>query len=162
MSSLKVFIAHCYLAWGRYFNIPLIGVSSGSSIEPVSEPLGNPFNTAATPGTWTDFSFPMSFLERVQNTFLHYTINAQKNYYISDQNRQIEEFFGPGYPSASELPKDLDLLLINSHYSLDGILPLTPAIVPVGGLHIVDDKTKLPDVNTKYNHLFKNYFSIFI
>ena len=140
----------------------MVGVVTSPGLDWLYEPLGNPFNTAASPLTFSDFSSPMNFLERVQNTLLYYLINGQINYYINDQNKQIQELFGSGYPSASELPKDLDLLLINSHYSLDGILPLTPAIVPVGGLHIVDDKTKLPDVNTKYNHLFKNYFSIFI
>ena len=124
----------------------MVGVVTSAGLDWLYEPLGNPLNTAATPGGWSDFSSPMNFLERLQNTFLYYLIKFQLNHYIDNQDRQIEEFFGPGYPSASQLLKDLDLLLINSHHSLDGIMPFTPSIVPVGGLHIVDDETKLPDV----------------
>ena len=138
----------------------MVGVVACVSLDWLFEPLGNPFNTAATPGGWSDFSSPMNFLERLQNTISFHVDNRQFNYYVNNQDRQIQEFFGPGYPSASELPKDLDLLLVNSHYSLDGIMPLTPSIVPVGGLHIVDDKTKLPDVKStnfsKLNFLLLN------
>lgn len=76
---------------------------------------------------------------------------AEFKYQIGVHNKYVEELFGSGLPDVRELPKDLDLLLVNSHYSLDGIRPYTPAIVPVGGLHINDDGQKLPDVS---NYIF--------
>lgn len=80
---------------------------------------------------------------------MYHVISAQFNYYIKSQNKYIEQHFGHGYPDVSELPRDLDLLLVNTHLSLDGVRAFTPAIIPVGGLHIVDDGTKLPEVSIK-------------
>ncbi|KAJ8680732.1 hypothetical protein QAD02_016519 [Eretmocerus hayati] len=47
------------------------------------------------------------------------------------------------YPTISHLERDIDLLPINAHHTLDGIRPYTPAIVPVAGLHIKDDNSEL-------------------
>ena len=112
-----------------------------------NEPLGNPINTAVTPLGWSGLFHPLDFWGRLTNTLLYHVINVQYKYHINAQNRYVEKFFGPGYPDAAELPKDLDLLLVNTHYSLDGIRAFTPAIVPVAGLHIVDDGAKLPNVS---------------
>ncbi|XP_032453241.1 UDP-glucuronosyltransferase 1-7C isoform X2 [Nasonia vitripennis] len=121
---VEVFLADCYLAWGRHFNIPMVGVMTTPLIDWFNEPLGNPFNTAAIPGSTVKFRHPMNFWQRSFNTI--------------------------GYPTASDLEKDLDLLIVNSHLSLEGPRAYVPAIVPVAGLHISDDDTKLPKVVQKW------------
>lgn len=125
----------------------MVGVMTSSLIDFYNAPLGNPFNTAIVPGLWSPFSAPMGFWDRLMNTALYNLLNFQYSYYIGVQNKYIEQFFGTNFPDVRDLPKDLDLLLVNSHFSLDGIRPYTPAVVPVGGLHIRDDGQKLPDVS---------------
>ena len=134
------------MAWGRHFDIPLIGFESSSSIDWVNNDLGSPFNTAANPCSRAGFSFPMNFWERLQNTLTYYSIAIQKNYYYAKQDKLVKKIFGSGYPSTPDLIRDIDLLLVNYQYSLDGVIPFTPAVVPVGGLHTADDGTKLSNV----------------
>lgn len=125
----------------------MIGVMTSTLIDWYNEPLGNPFNPATTPGCWSGLFYPMNFWERLTNTIMYHMISGQFNYYIKVQNKYVEQHFGTGYPDVSDLPKDLDLLLVNTHLSLDGVRAFTPAIVPVGGLHIIDDGSKLPEVS---------------
>ena len=143
------------MAFGRHLNIPIVGIATSSPLDWFYEPLGINFDTAVMTGLWSGYSLPMDFWQRLGNTMYHYWVMARYYYYIRQQDEIIEKYFGPGYPSASELLKDLDLLLVNEHYSLDGIKSMTPSMVPVGGLDIFDDGTKLSSVsNFKLNVFF--------
>lgn len=53
----------------------------------------------------------------------------------------LREFFGNNdMPYLGELAKSTSLMLVNTHYSLNGVRPNTPAVIEVGGLHIKDLK----------------------
>lgn len=43
-------------------------------------------------------------------------------------------------PYLGELAKTTSLMLVNTHYSLNGVRPNTPSVIEVGGLHIKDLK----------------------
>ena len=137
----------------------MIGMVTSSPLDWHYEPLGIKFDTAVMPGLWSGYHYPMSFWERVGNTIDHYSVMAQYYYYIRQQDEKIEKYFGPGYPRASEILKDLDLFLVNAHYSIDGIKSITPSMIPVGGLHIVDDGTKLPSVII-FNLILHYFFTL--
>lgn len=52
----------------------------------------------------------------------------------------IREAFGSDVPSVTELSKNISLILVNQHYSLSGVKPLSPAVIEVGGIHIKEAK----------------------
>lgn len=128
----------------------MIGVSTNVEIGPYSEAIGNPVNPAITPGVGLDLLAPMNFWERLTNTLLSQFFNAAFHLMMRQQDKYVERSFGPGYPSVTELVKDLDLLLVNSHWSLNGIAPVTPALVPVAGLHIKEDNSTLSKVGLRF------------
>lgn len=110
------------------------------------EPLGNPLNAAVMPSFWAKNMDYKNFWHRLTNTVMNkFTILSFK-YYAYDQNVYVEKYFGPGYPDVFELEKDRDLMLINSHISLNEALPVTPAVIPIAGVHIKDDDTEIPKV----------------
>lgn len=39
-------------------------------------------------------------------------------------------------PSVEELVKNTSLILVNTHYSLSGSKPASPALVEIGGIHL--------------------------
>ena len=127
----KVFLANCYLAFGRYLNIPLVGIVASLPLDWHYEAVGVKFDTAVMPGLYSAYSNPMNFWERLWNTIDHHSLVFQCYYYINKQNEKVEKYFGSSYPSASEILKDLDLLLVNSHYYLDGVKPITPTMIPI-------------------------------
>ena len=124
----------------------MIGVVTNAWLDWLPEPLGNPFNPAVTPCSMSENFAPMNFYKRLLNTITYYMINFSYKSNIVKQDEHVKKYFGSGYPSVIELTKDIDLLLVNSHYSIEGISPFTAAIIPVGGLHINEDGTQLPYV----------------
>lgn len=110
------------------------------------ESLGNPLNTAVTPTMGAKDFDRANFWSRLTNTLSSKYVSGLFNYYMYDQDKHVEKYFGPGHPNVMELQKDIDLMLTNTHFSLDEPTAHTPAVVPVGGLHIKDDDAKLPKV----------------
>lgn len=53
-----------------------------------------------------------------------------------------------GYEPAD--PKNASLLLVNTHYTIDGVTAFPPNVVEVGGIHIDKGKTakSLPEVRS--------------
>lgn len=49
----------------------------------------------------------------------------------------LREYFGnDDMPYLGDLVKTTSVMLVNTHYSLNGVRPNTPAVIEVGGLHI--------------------------
>lgn len=140
------FMSNCYLAWGRHLKIPMIGFSSNQLMNWQHESLGNPLNTAVmTAIGWKDFDHT-NFWSRLANTVMSKYLTALFKYYMYEQDEYVEKYFGPGYPDIIELQKDIDLMLVNTDLSLNGPAAYTPAVVPIGGLHIKDDDSNLDEV----------------
>jgi len=90
----------------------------------------------------------MNFWQRLYNTVRTFVDKCYFDYLTRwEQDRIIRENFGPDMPSVRELEKKMSLILINSHISLNGIQPKTPAAVDVGGLHIHDEDQMLQPVS---------------
>lgn len=144
---LQVFFANCYLALGRYFNVPLVGVV-GTAVLPdwVNPYVGNPVNLATDVSFISQNTGPLSFTERLANIFMYNFVSASTNYHLKEQNRYVEKYFGPGYPDVQEMHKDLSLILLNYNSAVYGNRAFAPVVVPVGGIHVVEDDEALPKV----------------
>ena len=113
----------------------------------MNDPFGNPTYPSFVPNTITGSSQFMNFPQRLKNTVIFSYVKFQFYYYSQLQNAYVNKYFGAGFPTVYELQKSVSLLLVNSHYSLNGIRPLTNAVIEVGGLHLQDDGEQLPVVN---------------
>lgn len=142
----QVFMAQCYLAFGRHLKVPMISMVTCSFHDWLNELSGNPFNLAYMPSLFSTFEQQMNFKERVLNFLLSYMITAQIHYYTSFQMENVKKHFGIQDTSILDLYGDISLYLVNSHPSLHGIRPMTPAVVEVAGLHIKDDGEQLSPV----------------
>ena len=110
--------------------------------------LESPVTYAVEPSLLSSYIDPMSFSQRLKNVITYYVTGALFDYIIRQQDKYVEEHFGPDYPSNPDAVKDFSLILVNQHWALNGVRPLVPAIVPVGGLHIVDHNETLSHVCT--------------
>lgn len=63
-------------------------------------------------------------------------------------DKMLKQIFGDKIPSVSELKKETSLMFVNSHYSLSGSRPLSPAVIEIGGIHIKEPKP-IKQVNYK-------------
>ncbi|XP_015110869.1 UDP-glucuronosyltransferase [Diachasma alloeum] len=144
---VELFLAHCYLALGQHLDAPIVGVVTSKLPDWLLGPFGNHLNPSYIPSLFSSASQRMTFWERLQNTLMTNIITPQINYYMEAEVKQVEKYFGRKLSSMNDLYKDVALILVNEHYSLDDIKPLTPDIIGVGGLHVVDDDQQLtPDL----------------
>ncbi|XP_051165585.1 UDP-glucosyltransferase 2-like [Leptopilina boulardi] len=140
---VEYFTSYCYMAFGRLLNVPIIGVTASVLLEWHNDAVGNPNSLAFVPGGMTGFSTNMNFWERLQNTLFAKLITHDFNNQVESQKMFIDKYIGSDYPSIYDLTRELSLVLVNSHYSLNGIRPFTPGVVEIGGVHVQDNKEKL-------------------
>ncbi|XP_044019341.1 uncharacterized protein LOC122859724 [Aphidius gifuensis] len=142
---------NCFMAFGHKLNIPMIAAAS-SSVPWTSALIGNPDNLAITNNIFLSTSFDrMKFFDRMYNVIFTFYTNYIFNKLRAPQNKMIEETFGPNIPDLMELEKQFDLLLVNTHPSLNDPVPRVPAFIEVGGLHaLTDDTPKLTEADKKW------------
>lgn len=147
-------MAPCYLAFGRHLNVPVIGVVASVFHDWLSDLSGNPFNPAYIPSLFSMYDQNMNFKERLQNFLIVNYINWQIHYYTNSQLEFVKKHFGIDVSHITDLYDDVALYLVNSHFSLNGIRPMTTNVIEIGGLHLKDDDDPLSPVS-----LHKMYFS---
>lgn len=121
--------------------------------------MGNPHNTAVTPNAFSKMFHPMTIWERLENTLTYPLMTSNFHAYMERQIKFIHKYIGTHVTNVFDLYKEVALILANSHYSLNGVKPLVPTVVEVGGLHIRDENETLPEVRSVRKLV---YFSIFI
>lgn len=141
----QLFMSPCYLAFGTYLKVPVIGMITSSFIDWFSHRAGNPINLAITPGLLTSFTERMTFWERLQNTFITNMIMLQTDYYVNKQNSYVKRYMNLDV-EIPELYKNLALILVNSHHSVTGVTTKHTGIIEVGGLHLKEDGDPLTPV----------------
>ena len=139
-------MTHCYIAWGRQLNVPVVGVVTPLLLDWHFDPLGTPINLATDPSIFSPYVAPMTFFERLENFYTYHSVNRAFSKYSKDQEELVEKYFGPGFPSTTDMVKEVSLVLVNHDVSLSGIRPFSPIVIPVGGLHVVDHNETLPQV----------------
>jgi glucuronosyltransferase len=142
----ETFVTDCFLPFVHKFKAPHIAMSSCVMMPWSNDRMGNPDNPSYIPSHGTWFSDKMNFSERFFNVianivskFIFHAIEG-----ILTQS-YVRKQFGDDVPSLSDIARNTDLLLVNTHFSVNRPRPLVPGIVEVGGLHIKPPK-KLPKV----------------
>ncbi|CAH1173989.1 unnamed protein product [Phaedon cochleariae] len=141
---LDLTVTPCFLPLIERFNSPPAIVISAMILPPVlSELFGNSFPVSYIPYILLKNTARMNFLERLNN-FIFYEIDLYwKAYSFSTMEQMSRRVFGENMQSLDALGKKPTFLLCNLSPGFHYSQPLTPNVIPVGGLHI-DTKKKLP------------------
>ncbi|XP_049787775.1 UDP-glucosyltransferase 2-like [Schistocerca cancellata] len=103
--------------------------------------MGNPDHPAYMENFFLSMVAPLGFWERAANSAF-YLLMRLANWWLSE--RVIDEVeraaLGTAVPPTSRLVYNTSLMLLNSHFSLNQPIPLVPAMIEVGGLHIQQPK----------------------
>jgi glucuronosyltransferase len=142
----ETFVTDCFLPFVHKFKAPHIAMSSCVMFPWSNDRMGNPDNPSYTPTSVTWFSDEMSFSERLLNVIAN--IGSKFIFHATEgivTQSYVRKHFGDDVPSLSDIARNTNLLLVNTHFSLNRPRPLVPGIVEVGGLHMKPPK-KLPKV----------------
>lgn len=91
------------------------------------------------------FTDKMSFLERLGNIAMSTFETVYMNFnYLPLQNEIYEANFPNPKPSLAEAMKNVNMVLLNSHFTLGYPRPYVPNMIEVGGLHINRVPNPLP------------------
>lgn len=55
-------------------------------------------------------------------------------------NAILRRKFGEDMPSVTDLSKQISVVLVNTHYSLNGPRPFSHSVIELGGIHIKEPK----------------------
>lgn len=135
------------MAFGPHLNVPMIGVSSCALYPWLNDFIANPENLAFVPNNLLDFKAALNYWDRMYNVLNTIYDKMAFNFWTSVQNDMIKKHFGSHIPGVRELERSLALIIANTHYSLNGVKPTTPALIEVGGLHVQDDESKISVVS---------------
>ncbi|CAK1600691.1 unnamed protein product [Parnassius mnemosyne] len=103
-------------------------------------------NPAYVPVLSTSFTSPMTFLERLENTFVYLYHNLWFRYLIQVKERElIEKRFGSKIPDLQDLAKNYSLMMVNTFHTLNGVRPTVPGVIEVGGMHLDHTRKIIPE-----------------
>lgn len=140
-------IEECFLGFVPIFgNPPVIAISAYVSPPWYSTFVGNPQLLSFTNSYILPFTDHMTFFQRMANFIFHnYVLYYRKFHHLPIMDNIAQKYFGKSTPLPSEIEKNISLVMVNTHYSLDYPRPLVPAMITVGGMHITPGQ-ELPNV----------------
>ncbi|XP_043264520.1 UDP-glucosyltransferase 2-like [Colletes gigas] len=139
----EYFGSPCYLGVGYRLKTPVAIAVSFLDMPFVDDFMGSPISYAFFSGGFNEKTVINTFYDRLTN-FLQSFVDLNKFYYYSSSHTEImRKYLGQDVPDVRELEKSVVLALVNGHYSITGVRPLTPGIVDVGGLHVLSDNSTL-------------------
>ncbi|GJQ66557.1 hypothetical protein Trydic_g4540 [Trypoxylus dichotomus] len=136
------FATNCMLGFAHLFAVPSIAVVTSVNLPWTSSLIGLPDNPAYIPNYFAELLPKMDFTERLFNT-LAYVITKIGFEIRSNIPSEViaKKFFGPQLPDLYDLARNISLVLVNSHFSINQPRPAVPNFVEVSGLHISGNQT---------------------
>jgi hypothetical protein len=87
----------------------------------------------------------MNFFERLRNIAMTILENVYVNlFYLPLQRKLYDESFPNPKPELDEVMRNVNLVLLNSHFTLSYPRPYNPNMIEVGGLHMNRVPNPLP------------------
>lgn len=155
---VEYFNSDCMLGLAHVYGIkaPIVAVSSSGLMPWMPDRLGLNDNPAFVPQIPSYFTTKMNFLNRMQNTLLTIYYKYWFRHSIQEKEQEIiEKHFGRRIPDLRDLAKNVSLIIINTHYTFNGVRPLLPGLIEAGGLHI--DHTRKPIPHVSINKCYTSY-----
>ena len=132
---------------GFVLKVPVITISTLFDFPWVSEVIGNPQTTAFMPHLISELADSSIFWNRFQNTWTYYS--SKYRFFQETEKVQTEmmrKYLSPDIPNIREVEKSVALMFVNSHHSLFGARPITPALVEIAGIQIEQNEAKFTPV----------------
>lgn len=141
---VEQFMNDAQKALSTHFNAPLIIFSTVGANSWINPLVGNPSPLSYIPESMLDYSYNMTFFQRVVNT-ITFVANELISHCITfpRQNKMLKQYF-PNAPELDDVLYNASLVLLNGHSSLNQPVPYVPNMIDIGGFHIKPPK-KLPE-----------------
>ncbi|XP_046745422.1 UDP-glucosyltransferase 2-like [Diprion similis] len=143
--------SNCYLAVAHKMKIPFVGMVTNVMYSWAIDPVYGDANPSFIPSQLSTFTNEMSFFERVENLIIHVYSKFLFSYFDKTVSDPLAKKYFKDVPPLSDIYNNMSLVLVNSHFSIHGVRPETPAIVEVAGLHIDETQVLSEELETYLN-----------
>ncbi|XP_066137700.1 UDP-glycosyltransferase UGT5-like [Euwallacea fornicatus] len=130
-------------AYADILDCPLVLLNSQGPTEFISAMVSNPRPVSYVSHVFYQMSKNFTFIERTINlavAIIHYIL--MHLFFNRYQEGALQNIY-PGSPSLYELQDRVELILLNSHSSINDAVPLVPNMIEIGG-YFIDPPKKLP------------------
>ncbi|KAF9418805.1 hypothetical protein HW555_004472 [Spodoptera exigua] len=145
----ELFFQEATYALAHKYNAPLVLISTMVNCMKHSLLTGNPLELATTSFEFLDTKNPTSFWGRLRNLYLNVYDYFWWRYWFLEKQEELVRKYIPNLPqpvpSLYDLEKNASLLFLNSHFSFQSPVAFLPNIVEIGGIHLKESDSKLPD-----------------
>lgn len=155
-------VTDSFLGICHHVNATIIGFNTVGMNIFMGQMTMNPTPYSYVPNIYLPFTDNMNFLQRVGNT-IAWTVSAG---ILNIMNAPLQQYllskYYPNAPPLDELLESVDLILANSNYATDTLVPLLPNIIPIGGFHL-EEKVEISAELQSYLDNSKNgiiYFNL--
>ncbi|KAJ4431916.1 hypothetical protein ANN_20522 [Periplaneta americana] len=155
--------AECFYGFIHKFGSPPVVAISPFGLTPwMDAALGAPDNPSYMPVSILPDITSMTFTQKIYNTFIHYYYLYGYLYkHMPNMEAMAKEFFKQDLPSFVDIQRNFSLFLANTVFGLEDARPLTPNIIPIGGMHVKEKPDPLPKDLQKYLDEAKDGFIYF-
>ncbi|KAK9870194.1 hypothetical protein WA026_006278 [Henosepilachna vigintioctopunctata] len=129
------------LGLAHHLQVPYIFFSAVGSNSMTNFFVGNP-NMVYVPNIMFPV-FPNTFIKRLYTVTVNIAMQLSIKFFIYPSQREILRKYLPECPPLEDIQKNVSLVLLNSHFSIEPPRPLVPNAIQIGGFHL-DQKKKLP------------------
>ncbi|XP_056630363.1 uncharacterized protein LOC130440939 [Diorhabda sublineata] len=149
---IEIFNTNCFMGVAKKYNAPIIGIHSSIWMPWMYQSFGVPFNPSYLPAHFLGLPIPMNFIQRMENTINHLYSNLLYDYeMIKSSNTLSKKYVGVDLYENGDVTNDVNMLFINTHFTLNLPIPLTPNVIEIGGIHIDSQPIKkLPQEIEKF------------
>ncbi|KAL7637154.1 UNVERIFIED_CONTAM: hypothetical protein RMT77_011866 [Armadillidium vulgare] len=162
---ISMFFNYCYLYYVDYFKVPFIYVSPAGLFSAFSEIVGNIELPSIVPNKLLDATFPATFVQRVQSTFLNTLFATIFPHYLQPTMFELclrQKICPPEMPSFNSINNNVSLVIINSIQSLEyPPRPTMPNIIYAGGIHTRPPNNLSEDIEKWVNGSGEHGFILF-
>ncbi|XP_026736025.1 UDP-glucuronosyltransferase 2B31-like [Trichoplusia ni] len=123
------------LGYSHRFKAPVILMSSLGGLPYNFETIGIPVHPIHYPSIPRRRINNVSLLEKISELYVYYKNELLVRGYRSIEHEMLKKHFGPDTPPITELNKNADMLFLNINPVFEGIRPVPPNIIYMGGLH---------------------------
>ncbi|XP_045455020.1 UDP-glycosyltransferase UGT5-like [Melitaea cinxia] len=124
-----------FLIFSHIYNAPVIEFSSLGSYSFNLDIVGAKTHPFLYPDLFHRRIYNMTVWEKINELYLHYSINSIFVKIKPLENEILREIFGPSAPSIDDIRQNVQMLFLNVHPIWDFNRPVPPNVVYLGGLH---------------------------
>ncbi|XP_077291425.1 UDP-glycosyltransferase UGT5-like [Arctopsyche grandis] len=164
----ELFYQDVTYALAQKYNAPLVLVDTTTFFSHMGEFMGNPIPlTYATHEAYRADDID-TLAGKCMNAILTVFDRLGRRYFY---HPEVDKIIGEYYvnwkgslPKIDDLVKRISLILVNTHFSFDPVIPLVPGVVQIGGAHIQPHKKLPTDVqkfldDAKYGAIYFSFGS---